>query len=341
MPYAEPSLLPISLQMPLPVALRAFLKSPNIAPCLELAIRQAARFGAVLRGDRADRRRALAVAQPNGPAHKAVPSFQSFFAGQIVLALGCGLAILGSLSTSFLGDPSTLKLAGTGGLVQTDRHDSGVLRGRSDDISAGLFAVFFDNHEQKRASRAERAAHKSTKAKHQPDGRDRAASRASSEQINRYLAEAAREYDLPFALVHAVAMQESRLDPRARSQAGAIGIMQLMPATARHLGVNPHDVRQNVRGGAAYLRQLLDRFDQNVELAVAAYNAGPGSVIRFAGVPPFRETRRYVANVVRRVGSPLQSGTAAHKAQSAQMAEPDIAVVFLPTAFTASTDSIG
>lgn len=346
MPYAEPSLLPISLQMPLPVKLRAFPKSPNIAPYLQLALRGAARFGAVLRADRADRRRALAPGQPNDPADKTVQSSQSIFAGQIVLALGCGLAILGSLSTSFWGDPSASKLLGTGGLVQTDRHDPGLLRGRSSDMSAGLFAVFFDDGEQKHVSKAERARPKATKTRHRADRSDRGASRATPEQINIYLAEAAQEFDLPFALLRAVAMQESRLDPRARSHAGAIGIMQLMPGTARHLGVDPHDVRQNIRGGAAYLRGLLDRFDQNVELAVAAYNAGPGAVIRFSGVPPFRETRRYVANIVGHVGSVPEPRVEAGNAQGAQTGEPhereaDVAMVLLPVAFTASTDSIG
>jgi soluble lytic murein transglycosylase-like protein len=78
--------------------------------------------------------------------------------------------------------------------------------------------------------------------------------------------------------------------------------MQLMPATARQLGVqNPHDPVQNIKGGAAYLRAQLDRFDGDVERALAAYNAGPGAVIRHGQVPPYRETRRYVQNILDRL----------------------------------------
>jgi soluble lytic murein transglycosylase-like protein len=101
------------------------------------------------------------------------------------------------------------------------------------------------------------------------------------------------------ALVAAVARTESGLDPAARSPAGAVGLMQLMPATATVLGVaDPYDPAANVRAGAAYLRELLGRFGGNVPAAVAAYNAGPGTVERYGGVPPFEETRRYVARVM-------------------------------------------
>jgi soluble lytic murein transglycosylase-like protein len=101
------------------------------------------------------------------------------------------------------------------------------------------------------------------------------------------------------SLVAAVAKTESNFDPDARSRTGATGIMQLMPATAQALGVaDPYDATQNVRGGALYLRELLDRFGGDVRLAVAAYNAGPGAVARFGGIPPFAETRAYVARVL-------------------------------------------
>jgi len=110
--------------------------------------------------------------------------------------------------------------------------------------------------------------------------------------------EAARRHGLDPSLVHAVVQAESGYNPYATSPAGAQGLMQLMPATARALGVrDPYDPAQNVEAGARYLRGLLDRFG-DVRLALAAYNAGPGAVQRYGGVPPYAETRAYVERVL-------------------------------------------
>ncbi len=105
--------------------------------------------------------------------------------------------------------------------------------------------------------------------------------------------EAARKHGIPENIFLRLVQQESGWNPRAKSPAGALGLAQLMPATARELGVNPLDPRQNLEGGARYLRQQYDRF-RSWRLALAAYNAGPGAVEKHAGVPPFRETRNYV-----------------------------------------------
>jgi soluble lytic murein transglycosylase-like protein len=126
-----------------------------------------------------------------------------------------------------------------------------------------------------------------------PDGR--------SERFDAYITAHAKEHGVDPGLVRALIQAESAFNPAAVSPRGAMGLMQLMPDTAAALGVvNPFDPAENIRGGVWYLRQLLTRYDQKVELALAAYNAGPGAVEKYGQqIPPYRETRDYVKKITR------------------------------------------
>jgi soluble lytic murein transglycosylase-like protein len=117
------------------------------------------------------------------------------------------------------------------------------------------------------------------------------------------IAELAVRFDLSPSLLEALVWQESRWRENARSPVGAQGLAQLMPGTARYLGVDPSDPFANLEGGARYLREQLDRFDGNLEKALAAYNAGPGRVERAGGVPNIRETKQYVAAIMGRLAN--------------------------------------
>jgi soluble lytic murein transglycosylase-like protein len=114
-----------------------------------------------------------------------------------------------------------------------------------------------------------------------------------------YIHKYAARYDVDHRLVVAVIRAESNFNPRAVSPVGARGLMQLMPATARSLGVrNSFDPRENIRGGVQHLSYLLARYDGNVKLAVAAYNAGESAVDKYRGIPPYTETRNYVRTIL-------------------------------------------
>jgi soluble lytic murein transglycosylase-like protein len=121
---------------------------------------------------------------------------------------------------------------------------------------------------------------------------------AVPEHLTQEIADASRTHGVDPRLIAAVARRESAFNANAVSPVGACGIMQLMPATARYLGVNNiFNSRENIFAGARYLRTLLDTFHGDLDLTLAAYNAGPGAVRRFNGVPPYRETQAYVRNV--------------------------------------------
>ena len=121
------------------------------------------------------------------------------------------------------------------------------------------------------------------------------------QKIKNSILKAAQKYDLPVNLIKSVIRAESNFQVKAVSRAGAQGLMQLMPATARELGVkNPLNIEQNIDGGSRYLRKMLDNFGGDLKLALAAYNAGPEAVIKYGGkVPPYRETQQYVRRVLR------------------------------------------
>lgn len=119
-----------------------------------------------------------------------------------------------------------------------------------------------------------------------------------SGDTNSLIKEAAARYQVDPRLVAAVAQTESGGNQEVVSPAGAVGVMQLMPETAAGLGVNPYDKRQNIEGGAKYLRQMMDTFGGDVQKAVAAYNAGPQAVKEYNGIPPYRETQDYVNKVL-------------------------------------------
>jgi len=126
---------------------------------------------------------------------------------------------------------------------------------------------------------------------------------AAKADVVRAIQETSAAVQISDRLIEAVAWQESRLNQTAVSPKGARGVMQLMPGTASQLGVQAGDMRDNIKGGAVYLKQLLGQFDNDLVLTLAAYNAGPAAVRKYGGVPPYRETQAYVAAILARLAA--------------------------------------
>ena len=122
---------------------------------------------------------------------------------------------------------------------------------------------------------------------------------SSPENLEEYFKEASETYGVDINLLKSIAKQESNFNPSATSSAGAMGVMQLMPSTAKGLGVtNAYDAQQNIMGGAKLMAQNLKKYNGDVSLALAAYNAGGGNVDKYGGIPPFKETQNYVKKVL-------------------------------------------
>lgn len=159
---------------------------------------------------------------------------------------------------------------------------------------------------------------------------------ASLDQI---FEEASRTYNVPKNLIKAIAKAESDFNPNATSGAGAQGIMQLMPATARELGVtDAYDPYQNIMGGTKYISQMLAKYDGNVTLALAAYNAGSNNVAKYGGVPPFKETQNYVVKVTQYMNEGVNAPDASYAVNASGASQAQAAASTAQTTMAASVE---
>lgn len=171
---------------------------------------------------------------------------------------------------------------------------------------------------------------------------EQASLKTGNNQLEQYFQEASDTYGVPMALLKAVAKAESNFNQNVVSSAGAVGVMQLMPETAKDLGVqNIYDTRQNILGGAKELSQLLKRYDGDLTLTLAGYNAGIGNVQKYGGVPPFKETQNYIKKVTAYLGESIEIPNTAQVGVASEVSSESTSLVEeLSTALTESTSSL-
>ena len=168
---------------------------------------------------------------------------------------------------------------------------------------------------------------------------EQASLKTGNNQLEQYFQEASDTYGVPMALLKAVAKAESDFNQNVVSSAGAVGVMQLMPETAKDLGVeNIYDTRQNILGGAKELSQLLKRYDGDLTLTLAGYNAGIGNVQKYGGVPPFKETQNYIKKVTAYLGENIEIPNTAQVGVASEVSSESTSLAEqLSTALTEST----